>query len=270
MRLLQRASNLLSHLAAYPGSSLDELSEVTDIPRATCARLLKELTKIAWVEYRDRSWHLGPRAQALAEGAPYRGGLLEIARPHMASASLKVGQPVALSVLHGAKRMVLERVWPNGRRDRRIEVGETDPVLSAAGRLLIALQPNARRKRLCTLLKLPDLARWPGCIDLSELNANLIDLAKTRHIAISVRGLATTAVAFSDGVGGWAAFGSFAKLPGHREALQRLRRIAGKIEQELADYHTAHATSKRAVQSKNINACRQVIHPSKSAISPTE
>jgi DNA-binding IclR family transcriptional regulator len=233
MRLLQRASELLSHLAADPGRSLDDLSEATAIPRASCGRLLKALTRLAWAEYRDRGWHLGPRAQAMVEGAPYRGRLLEIARPFLAAASRTLGQPVALSVLHGDKRMVLERVWPNGQTDRHLEIGEEDPVATLTGRLLIAMLPPARRRRLCAQLHLPDPVRWPGCIDERELRTSLNELAQSGGLATTAHGLAIAAVVLRAGDGGWAALGTFARLPGHPHALRHLRKVRDKIERQL-------------------------------------
>lgn len=231
MPVLARASALLSDLAAVPGQGLDDLAAGAGIPRATCARLLVALAGLGWVEHagRGRGWRLGPRAQAIAEGAPYRTRLLAAARPQLFAAARALGQPVALSVLLGTRRLVLERAHPDGRCDRRLEIdGQADVPASFTGRLLLALQPAARRRRLCRLLGLPDPRRWPGCVDRRELQAELRRLARAREDGGGGR-LACAAVALPDGAGGWAALGTHAPAPGHPRALAVLRRAARAI-----------------------------------------
>ena len=237
MQVLARASALLSDLAAAPGQGLDDLAASTRLPRATCARLLAVLAGLGWVEHagRRRGWRLGPRAQAVAEGAPYRTRLLAAARPHLAAAAERLGQPVALSVLLGARRLVLERCAPDGRRDRRLEVdADADIAASLAGRLLLALQPPARRRRLCRILALPDPRRWPGLLDAGELADELRRLARERATTACRRRLAAAAIALPDGEGGFAALGTHGPPPGHPRAVAELRRAAARIAGALA------------------------------------
>lgn len=236
VQVLARASALLSDLAAAPGQGLDDLAAGCRLPRATCARLLAALADLGWVEHagRGRGWRLGPRAQAVAEGAPYRTRLLAAARPVLADAARALGQPVALSVLLGARRLILERVAPDGRRDRRLEVDEqADVPASLAGRLLLAIQPPARRRRLCRDLALPDPHRWPGLLDSRELATELRRLAREQE-AVELRGRLAMAVRLlPDGEGGHAALGTYAPRPGHPRAAAILRRAAQAIARAL-------------------------------------
>lgn len=237
MRILHRASLVLSLLGAAPGQPLDDIAGACGLPRSTCARLLVALADLGWVEHHAGrgGWQLGPRAQALAEGRPYRTALLAAAEAPLRAAARVLGQPVALSVLAGTRRMVLARMLPDGTCDRRL-VADPDHDLpgSSTGRLLIAMLPPAQRRRLCAVLGLPDPRRWPGAVDARELTAELRMLARERTLRQRRSGSASTAVVCPDGAGGWAALGTFGRTPEHPRTLAVLRRTATRIAAALA------------------------------------
>lgn len=236
MRSLQRASLVLSTLAAAPGQHLDAIAAHCALPRSSCARLLAALAALGWVEHHGArgGWRLGARAQALAEGRPYCTALVAAATGPLRAAAHTLQQPVALSVLAGNRRMVLMRVQPDGTCDRRLIV---DPDVglagSTAGRLLIAMQTPALRRRLCAACGLPDPVCWPGVVDAHELATELRALARERALEHTHRGMRSAATVLPDGDGGWAALGTFRRGSGHPRALAVLAQAAKRITARL-------------------------------------
>jgi IclR family pca regulon transcriptional regulator len=235
MRILARVFSVLDDIAAAPGRSLDDIAGSTALPRATCARLLAALAELGWAAHRGRDgWRLGPRAQAIAESRPFRSRLLAVGRPQVMAAAKRLGCPVGLSVLHNGRRLILVRAQPDGTEDKRlVDDGQLDLVDSIAGRLLLAMQPAPDRRRLCRDLRLPDLARWPGCVDRRELRADLERIAKdgmlTTICGRTAAAAVAVAVALPDGEGGFAAVHTFSRPPLPPTAMAEMQQMAGRI-----------------------------------------
>jgi len=126
---------------------------------------------------------------------------------------------------------VLDRVWPHGAHDRHLV--EDELIATASGRLLLAMQPAATRRRLCAQLGLPDQRRWPGCVDRREILAELAQLARRRTMESQTRQQTALMIALPDGKGDWAVLHTYGPLPGQARVRTVLLQTAARIAEEL-------------------------------------
>jgi DNA-binding IclR family transcriptional regulator len=145
---VEKATNILAELAgAATGMPLSEVTRRTGLPKSTTHRLLVLLTDCGLVRHGATGYQLDGGAWWLA--APVDERVLRILRlrrrllPHMIDLYEMTRQTVNLSVLCDGDVVHVERIYGHNRVASRSDgVDEAPASQTAAGRLLLALQPH--------------------------------------------------------------------------------------------------------------------------------
>lgn len=201
-RVLHRAASLLTAIAEQPDRSTTVLAAAAGLAPATAARLLADLRGLGLVDQDGRrsGWRLGPALHALTRRQAYHDDLIARVQPHAEALRRRFACGVVLTVLRGEERVELfHREIPGRPVSTTPLPRQHDVVETAGGRLLLALQPAARRRDLCGRLGLPGPA-WPGLLTRRELDAELRTIARAGWyakvsppawgVAAAIRGLA--------------------------------------------------------------------------------
>ena len=151
IKVLQKALNILELASRRKSLLPGDLSLELGIPRSTCVRLLKDLTKSGYLEQtsRSRGYCLGPLAYFLVDGFEYLRGLTGRGRDILREVAHSQKLSVLLAVRHADYRVVLAGF--NG--DTSLQVGFNKPRLhdchlSVTGRLLLAYAPEKERNAI--------------------------------------------------------------------------------------------------------------------------
>ncbi|WP_219418926.1 IclR family transcriptional regulator [Pseudonocardia nigra] len=143
---LSVAARALSLLGAFDSDhvalTLSDLARRTDLPVATCHRLVHELVEWGALIRIDGQYRIGHRIWSLGLLAPVHRGLSEIANPFMQDVLQVTKNVVNLSVLDGDRALMLDRISGTsvGRAVRR--VGDRLSLhASAGGKVLLANAP---------------------------------------------------------------------------------------------------------------------------------
>lgn len=237
-QLLSRATLLLVRLGRHPeGLSLRALAAETAVPPSTCVRLLRDLVALGWADQAGPrgGYRLGPRAASLAHDLPYRGKLVQLAKPLVAGLAGRLGAQVLIAVLRGSSRLIVLRA--EGPGDPLCLEEERELYASASGRLLVAHLPWRARRRLVDSLGLPDRQRWPGVATWEELGS---ECAAIRRSGLVVNrpaegGRNAVAIAIPDGDGGIAALaiGVAKRSWSEAAAVAEARRAAAQLSRRL-------------------------------------
>jgi len=119
--------------------SLEQIAELTGIPRSTAHRILGQLAQTGWVERNvTAGYRLGWRANQLPSRANEESQLREAAAPHLFTLASHTRLAIHLAVLDGADVRYLDKL---GRQagDCPTRVGGTLPAhLTAVGKAMLA------------------------------------------------------------------------------------------------------------------------------------
>jgi DNA-binding IclR family transcriptional regulator len=127
--------------------SLSELSRRTDLPIATCHRIVGRLTEWGALERgSDGRYNIGLRLWEVASLAPRSVGLQRLARPFMQDLYETTGYASHLAVREGLELVSIDRFQSPHRPVRRPQVGVRYPMhATAIGLVLLANAPEEVR-----------------------------------------------------------------------------------------------------------------------------
>lgn len=110
VKSVERAISLLSEVARRP-RGLVELSEATDLPTSTTARLLGTLEDLdALRRDEDGRYYLGPTVGAMAAAERGEPRLRDIAQPYLDELVVDLDEAVCLSVVSGEENVTIAQV----------------------------------------------------------------------------------------------------------------------------------------------------------------
>jgi len=118
--------------------SLQDIADLTGLPRSTVHRILEQLTQLGWVRHNSPGYCLGWRADRLPSRVNEESRLREAAAPHLQALAVHTPLSVHLSVLDGSVVRYLDNV---GRvpADVSPRVGGSMPAhVSASGKAILA------------------------------------------------------------------------------------------------------------------------------------
>jgi len=155
---LMRAFALLEHVAHAQGAvSLQEMTEAAALPKPTIYRMLNVLEQAGLIarEPDGRRVVAGPRLARLALDVLMNESVRAPRRAILSRLAGEVGETVNLTMLEHGEVVYLDRVesaWP---LRMALQPGSRVPLhCTASGKLLLALLPTARRRRIVAQLPL--------------------------------------------------------------------------------------------------------------------
>ena len=155
---LLRALALLEHVAhAQRPVSLQEMTEASSLPKPTVYRMLSVLEQAGLVarEPDDRRVVAGPRLARLALDVLMNASVRAPRHAILQRLAAEVGETVNMTMLEKSEVVYLDRVesaWP---LRMALQPGSRVPLhCTASGKLLLALLPTVRRRRVVAALEL--------------------------------------------------------------------------------------------------------------------
>lgn len=225
-QVLRRATSLLAVLSDLELATLGELSRLSRLPPATCARLMAMLVELGWADQISPRgpYRLGLTAQLLSERRPYLEKLIDAARPVLDELVRRLHQPVVLVRLRGDRRQVLILRRPEDSSFTLSPLEDRELYATATGRLLLAHLDPRRRRQMLDLLGLPRQKQWPGIVTLKELQSELSALRRVEEVVLVTPPWDCAAIYLGTWDGEGACLGTFAPLGAmHAQTLKSLR-----------------------------------------------
>ncbi|MCB2225839.1 MAG: IclR family transcriptional regulator [Desulfarculaceae bacterium] len=164
---LRKGLEVLSILAQHgPSLKLQEITQLSGLPKATVYRILQTLIDQEYVHYftETATFRPGPRVLSLGYGTLMGMALAESSEPYLRELSARIDQNVNLGVLDGAKVVYIIRVKAKRILNIDLAVGSRLPAHnSAIGRALLAyLEPEALDRVIAALSADPAVAEEIG------------------------------------------------------------------------------------------------------------
>ncbi|MDH2412998.1 IclR family transcriptional regulator [Nocardioides sp. CER19] len=120
---------------------VSEIARLAGVPKSTAFRLLSYLEKAGFVERAGKEYLLGGRLFELGNSVPMcrRGGLREVAMPHLSELFVATGKVVQLGILEGTDVVYLEKIIARDTVDVPTAVGQRMPsACTALGKAMLA------------------------------------------------------------------------------------------------------------------------------------
>lgn len=146
---VQRAFALLQQLASEE-MGVTELSDASDLPKSTVARLLKTLEYEEAVELVDETgrYRIGPSITSLAGSTDQSPDLISRARPHLVVLAQATGEDAGLSIPDGHKTHYVAQTESDNPVQVRDWTGEQLPMHSvASGLAMLAFSSPLSQER---------------------------------------------------------------------------------------------------------------------------
>src|SRR5262249_12695820 len=141
---VEKALDLLLHLAGEGSAGVTELGLAVGIPKSTAHRLLAALGRRGLVEHDERGrYRPGIRRGALGRGVLDREPVVAAARPVLEAEAAALGETLFLAGARGGRLVVLDKVEGTGFLRAAPRVGEEVPAhATATGKLYLAFAPG--------------------------------------------------------------------------------------------------------------------------------
>lgn len=130
--------------------TLSEISRRTELPIATCYRIVQHFTSWGALEKApDGRYSVGLRLWEVASSAPRPTSLQRIARPYIQDLFETTGFASHLAIRQGLELVTIERFHPGRRPEPRPAIGGRYPMhASAIGQVLLAYAPTNVREQI--------------------------------------------------------------------------------------------------------------------------
>jgi IclR family pca regulon transcriptional regulator len=170
MKLVESLRKGLEVMEAFSGGRprlrLQEVADLTGLPKATAYRILRTLVSLGYISYDQAAalYRLTPKVMALGFTVLSSLDLREAALPHLEEFSRQTGQNVNLGILDGAEVIYVERIKQRATYDLDLFVGSRLPAhASAIGRAILAfLPPEELEQAVGLMLADPEAAEMIG------------------------------------------------------------------------------------------------------------
>jgi len=141
---VEKALDLLLHLAGEGSAGVTELGLAVGLPKSTAHRLLAALGRRGLVEHDERGrYRPGIRLVALGLGVLDREPVVAAARPVLKAEAAALGETLFLAGARGGRLVVLDKVEGTGFLRAAPRVGSEVPVhATAVGKLQLAFAPE--------------------------------------------------------------------------------------------------------------------------------
>lgn len=220
--------------AATPELTIADAGRATGLPRATVRRALITLEYLGYVTHTGGRYRPTPAVLSLGATVLSRMTLAQLALPHLRSLSADVGDSVSLAVLHDDTEIMYRARAANSERLTAIDihVGTRLPAYpTAAGRVLLAALPEARRPRAVPAALCQQVRHDGYAVVDEQLEAGL------RSVAVPVAGPDGVAVAAVDVAMHAGRDGAADSV---EQILPRLRSAAAAIHRDLVAVGAFH------------------------------
>ena len=150
-RFIERAISVLDCFEPdHPSLSLHEICTKIQLPKTTTFRILQSLVDGGYViNTSDARFELSMKILRLAESVRIDSDMVRLARPALEEIAEKTGETVALSLLDGGDRVLIDTVETSHPLKLVLKRGERNPRYSAAtGMVFLAYDPEALKEYL--------------------------------------------------------------------------------------------------------------------------
>lgn len=189
IKVLDKAFRLLEAVARRRGEVVSQgelVQEFPELTQPTCARLLKSLAELGYLDQvsRQKGYRLGPLAFYLGNGQVYKSRLVSVVMPLLKKFTQKMGVSALMAIRHNDFRvMPLVLTPPNGIQLKKDQARYDDLFLTATGRMLLALSPEDVVKKIIDKNGVPSFPPWPRNMTEEEFYA---ELAKIRSAGLLI------------------------------------------------------------------------------------
>ncbi|MBB6253099.1 helix-turn-helix domain-containing protein [Nitrospirillum iridis] len=189
IRAISRAIAVLKAINRHGSLSMMDIARTADLPYPTTCRLVQTLIFEGLIEQEPDRKRYRPTAmvQSLAYGFQDDDRLVEVARPHIAALTRRIGWPVSIAARVGATMMVRDSTHAKTALTfERYYPGFTLPLLeSASGKLSMAHAPDEERAALLAWME----AAGTVAPDYLRAAAALLNVARIREQGYAVQDL---------------------------------------------------------------------------------
>lgn len=162
IQVLIRAMNVMDHVAAYPGCSIQETAQATGIHVSTVYRIIHTLCEQGWLlQDEDRHLWVGERVAQIGAAYSPLTTLLRIARPVMQRLSVTLQETIGLAVRRNLEIEYVEQIRYPRPFAISVPVHEPLPIYcTASGRVILAGLNIEEREALLSMLARESLTPW--------------------------------------------------------------------------------------------------------------
>jgi IclR family transcriptional regulator, pca regulon regulatory protein len=248
---LERGLEVIRALGTAPALTLTEVSQITDLTRATARRFLLTLTELGYVHCDGRKFSLRPRVLELGYAYLSTLELNEVAFPHMEAISAEFKESSSIAVLDGDDITYVARVPVSRIMTVNVAVGTRFPAYATSmGRVLLAYLPSTElvdyleRVELRSLTSRTIVDKQALRADIRRVNVagySIIDQELEdglRAVAVPIRDISGSVIA-SLSISTHASRATLDHL--RRRVLPRLVDTVGRIESDLGALGSAPA-----------------------------
>lgn len=241
IQVIKRAAGILEIIARAPDQprALSEIVAETGLNAATCARILKTLVNIGYVEQvaPKKGYVLGIMAYALAARGQYGRDLAERAKPVMLELVKDIHQPVLIAALRNYSRIIISQFNPSETGNVDMTHSVSNPYQTATGRLLIANLDERELKNFMQTLPLPG-NDWPEADTRQKLQTTLQRIRETGWTAChtgEVTGIAFPVVQNNKTIAALGTFFPATSFTGKKRErlLRKVKTAAQKISEKI-------------------------------------
>ncbi len=166
--------------------SLQEISQMTSLPKATAYRFLQTLIALQYIHYfpESRSYRLGPKVMSLGFSTLSGLDIGNVAQPYLEDLSRKIDQNVNLGVLDGSEVVYIIRIKRHMILGIDLSVGSRLSAHNTAiGQAILAFSDSPIAERIGTELSRKSNSGEAG--PRGELLRKRLDLVRARGYALS-------------------------------------------------------------------------------------
>jgi len=148
--MIHKAFVILDTLSKHKFSTIDALSELSDIPRSTVHRILKILQEEGAVTHESgRGYVLTPMLLSMTMRGIAERDMLDVAIPIMRLVSENTQETVSINVISGDERVCIYRIEGTQPITRSIRIGSRAPLFrGSAGKVLASSLTSWERDRI--------------------------------------------------------------------------------------------------------------------------
>jgi DNA-binding IclR family transcriptional regulator len=185
IKVLSKTFGILEEIAlASPHPmALAVMASKLKLNKATCSRILKDLSDAGYVEKvsREAGYTVGPRAFAFSKQFNYNSDLINASEPHIQACASELKASIILVELKNLQRYILAHHNYSGVNLEMNELAYSDVLETATGVLLMAHKNIKERKAALEMYGMSHEYFFSGISDKKGFHRILDDIKENNH-----------------------------------------------------------------------------------------